>query len=377
MIDHLSTYATDFPATRRFYEQAFEPLGFSVQFELTFDDDPDLPGRRACAFGTDGKATFWVIESTEKYTPRHTAFAAKNRPEVDAFYKAGLSAGGRDNGAPNVDISALFGDNEQAIARVDQQLGAAIKTHGGFVISNFPEAESLDARARQLLRFFELPKDQKHQVAIRTNNEHSTHIYRGYESRLAVNDDLANNEMYDVGPARPFPGPNVPGMHVFSETNLWPANEPFSGWRQQMNAYYQSLQFAGLAVVRSIGRGVGFTEQQLNDRFARGNSTLRLINYPVNDVSSAVNAELPELRSGDDADLPLTFGRHVDSAGISLLWQAQPGLQAQAPNGVWRDVPQIENSISVHIGTVVQIMSDNQLPDCVSPSRFLWSLPLM
>lgn len=268
----------------------------------------------------------------------------------------------------NVDISALFGDDIQAIARVDQQLGDAIKTNGGFVISNFPEAQSLDTRARELLRFFDLPQDQKHEVAIRTNNAQSTHIYRGYESRLAVTDDIANNEMYDVGPEAPHPGPDVPGMHVFSETNLWPSNEPFVGWKQEMNAYYQSLQFAGLAVVRSIGRCAGFTEQQLDNRFARGNSTLRLINYPVSDANSTIS-ELPELRSGDDADLPLTFGRHVDSAGISLLWQAQPGLQAQAPDGVWRDVPQIKNSISVHIGTVVQIMSDNQLP--ATPHRVI------
>jgi isopenicillin N synthase-like dioxygenase len=269
----------------------------------------------------------------------------------------------------NVDISALFSDDGQAIARIDQLLGEAIKNHGGFVISNFPEADSLDARARQLLRFFELPQDQKHQVAIRTNNEQSTHIYRGYESRLAVNNDLANNEMYDVGPDEPFPGPDVPGMHVFSETNLWPASEPFTGWQHEMKAYYQSLQRAGLAVVRSIGRFAGFTEQQLDDRFARGNSTLRLINYPVSDVNVAANAELPALRSGDDGNLPLTFGRHVDSAGISLLWQAQPGLQAQAPSGIWRDVPQIKNSISVHIGTVVKIMSDNQLP--ATPHRVI------
>ena len=50
MIDHLSTYATDFPATRAFYEAALARLGYSVQFEMTLDADPDLPGRRACAF---------------------------------------------------------------------------------------------------------------------------------------------------------------------------------------------------------------------------------------------------------------------------------------------------------------------------------------
>jgi len=34
--------------------------------------------------------------------PVHVAFAASDRKVVDAFHKAALSAGGRDNGAPGV-----------------------------------------------------------------------------------------------------------------------------------------------------------------------------------------------------------------------------------------------------------------------------------
>lgn len=100
MIDHLSTYATNFDSTRRFYEQVFAVLSYSVQAELTFDDDPDLPGRRVCAFGPQGNAVFWVIESNETYTPRHVAFSAKDRSVVDAFHEAGLACGAQDNGPP-------------------------------------------------------------------------------------------------------------------------------------------------------------------------------------------------------------------------------------------------------------------------------------
>ena len=32
----------------------------------------------------------------------HVAFAAKDRPAVDAFYRAALAAGGEDNGAPGL-----------------------------------------------------------------------------------------------------------------------------------------------------------------------------------------------------------------------------------------------------------------------------------
>ena len=100
MIDHMSSYATDFPATRAFYEAALGALGIGVQMEMTFDQDPDLPGRRACAFGPAGRPVFWVIEAGEPYSPRHVAFEAAGRAAVDAFHRAGLAAGGADHGAP-------------------------------------------------------------------------------------------------------------------------------------------------------------------------------------------------------------------------------------------------------------------------------------
>ncbi len=100
MIDHLSTYATDFSATRAFYEAALARLGFTIQFEMTLDSDPDLPGRRASAFGPDGKSIFWVIEVRDAASPRHIAFSAPDRHAVAAFHEAALASGGTDNGAP-------------------------------------------------------------------------------------------------------------------------------------------------------------------------------------------------------------------------------------------------------------------------------------
>lgn len=100
MIDHLSTYATNFAATKAFYKSALAKLGFSVQAEMSFDSDPELPGRRACAFGPAGRPAFWVVEVRQPASPRHVAFSANDRQSVAEFYKAGLAAGGQDNGAP-------------------------------------------------------------------------------------------------------------------------------------------------------------------------------------------------------------------------------------------------------------------------------------
>jgi predicted lactoylglutathione lyase len=70
--------------------------------------DPAFPTRRMCAFGPQ-RPIFWVIEVREDATPRHTAFSARARAEVDAFYRAALAAGGRDNGAPG--LRAIYHPN--------------------------------------------------------------------------------------------------------------------------------------------------------------------------------------------------------------------------------------------------------------------------
>ena len=53
--------------------------------------------------GTDpsGRPYFWIGDSGDVLRGNlHVAFAAKTRAQVDAFYKAALAAGARDNGAP-------------------------------------------------------------------------------------------------------------------------------------------------------------------------------------------------------------------------------------------------------------------------------------
>ncbi|HSG88518.1 MAG TPA: VOC family protein [Pseudomonadales bacterium] len=106
MFDHISSYATDYDATRRFYDAVLAPLGHGCVHEMHMADDPDLPGRRAAAYGqargSDGGVTFWVIEVTAPYSPRHVAFRAADEDAVRAFHAAGLAVGAPDHGAPGL-----------------------------------------------------------------------------------------------------------------------------------------------------------------------------------------------------------------------------------------------------------------------------------
>ncbi len=100
MIDHLSTYATNFEATRDFYAAALGTLGYTVQMQFTAEWNEDFPEQRMCALGPTGRPVFWIIETREAASPRHVAFTAASRADVDSYHRHGVEAGGVDNGAP-------------------------------------------------------------------------------------------------------------------------------------------------------------------------------------------------------------------------------------------------------------------------------------
>lgn len=98
MIDHLSTYATDYEKTKKFYAKTLPLLGYPLQGE--WNTDGSAP--KMCVFGPEGRMIFWIIEKKEAASPRHIAFSAQNRGAVSDFHKAAMEAGGKDNGAPGL-----------------------------------------------------------------------------------------------------------------------------------------------------------------------------------------------------------------------------------------------------------------------------------
>jgi catechol 2,3-dioxygenase-like lactoylglutathione lyase family enzyme len=98
-LDHIGLSVSDYAAARAFYTAALSPLGISVQMEVTKEV---TGGVDAAGFGAAGKPFFWLAGAGKATPPLHIAFAAGNRAEVDAFYKAAIAAGGKDNGSPGV-----------------------------------------------------------------------------------------------------------------------------------------------------------------------------------------------------------------------------------------------------------------------------------
>jgi catechol 2,3-dioxygenase-like lactoylglutathione lyase family enzyme len=90
MIDHTGLAVADVALSKAFYRAALAPLGYQLLMEW----------EQFAGFGVAPKPDFWIGQDTPNKPPIHVAFRAETREQVDAFYKAALAAGGRDNGAP-------------------------------------------------------------------------------------------------------------------------------------------------------------------------------------------------------------------------------------------------------------------------------------
>jgi catechol 2,3-dioxygenase-like lactoylglutathione lyase family enzyme len=100
MIDHIGFPVSDYARAKAFYERALAPLGYSVVMEIGAEHTES--GAAACGFGAAGKPDFWIGGEGGLGKPVHIALRVNDRATVDAFYRAALAAGGRDNGPPGL-----------------------------------------------------------------------------------------------------------------------------------------------------------------------------------------------------------------------------------------------------------------------------------
>ena len=99
MIDHIGFSVSDYERAKAFYLKALAPLDYTLIMEVEQEIEKGFP---AAGFGAEGKPDFWIGGEGGLNKPVHVAIAAKDRAAVDAFYKAALAAGGKDNGAPGI-----------------------------------------------------------------------------------------------------------------------------------------------------------------------------------------------------------------------------------------------------------------------------------
>lgn len=94
MFDHVKFGVRDYAVSKAFYLQALAPIGVSVVGE----GEPSY----GAELSAGGESSLCLFETTETPAHLHIAFVAPRREQVDAFHRAALAAGGRDNGPPGL-----------------------------------------------------------------------------------------------------------------------------------------------------------------------------------------------------------------------------------------------------------------------------------
>ena len=100
MIDHMGITVSDLKKSKAFYSKSLAALGY-----VLIRDNPT-----SISFGvkdghgksTDPGGDFWLSVGVPMAPPVHFAFSAASQVTVDAFFAAGITSGGTDNGAPRI-----------------------------------------------------------------------------------------------------------------------------------------------------------------------------------------------------------------------------------------------------------------------------------
>jgi catechol 2,3-dioxygenase-like lactoylglutathione lyase family enzyme len=108
MIDHMTFRVSDIAKTRAFYTPVLATVGYALAVDTRHGDVNILGyGMPDTAAAHGFKIDSWFIDGPSPHgapatTGCHLCWSAPNRAAVDAFHRAAIAHGGRDNGAPGL-----------------------------------------------------------------------------------------------------------------------------------------------------------------------------------------------------------------------------------------------------------------------------------
>jgi catechol 2,3-dioxygenase-like lactoylglutathione lyase family enzyme len=96
MIDHISIGVRDLGASKLFYQKVFAPLEFKV---ITSLEDTVGFGKKYSEFWLNWRPN---MPREPQDTGTHICIRTPTKAAVDAFYKAAIAAGAKDDGPPGL-----------------------------------------------------------------------------------------------------------------------------------------------------------------------------------------------------------------------------------------------------------------------------------
>ncbi|MFU8815791.1 MAG: isopenicillin N synthase family dioxygenase [Pseudomonadales bacterium] len=250
------------------------------------------------------------------------------------------------NDIPVIDAARLPHDT-RALAQVDY----ALREWGCFYITGFAAdlpAEGMAALSAQMRALFALPLARKRII------ERSAANAWGYYDRELTKNVVDWKQIYDFGPEH---GANRP---------QWPAELP--GFRPAVAGYYRACESLAHRLLGAISVCLDMPADHLRRDFDAHTSFLRMNYYP-----RCADAARPDAPTGS-REGRFGINHHTDAGALTLLLQDdQPGLQVLR-DGAWHLVPPIPGTLTVNVGDIVQVWSNDRYPAALhrviaSPAR--------
>lgn len=189
-------------------------------------------------------------------------------------------------------------------------------------------------------QFFALPLDAKNEISQLNSPQ-----FRGY-SRIGgelTNGKVDWREQIDIGPERPVID-GAEGYWRLQGPNLWPSTP--AGFRVAFEDWATTLSNVGIRLLRHWAVSLGASEDTWDAAFTDRPATLiKVVRYPgTRDTSQGV-------------------GVHKDSGVLTLLLleQGSDGLQVEADEGQWIDVPPLPDALIVNIGELLEVATGGYL----------------
>ncbi len=240
-----------------------------------------------------------------------------------------------------VPVIDLHGVREQCV----EALAAACTDWGFFHVTNHGlDAQLIESMQAISRHFFSLPLSGKQAVSRTVDNPF------GYYDRELTKNVRDRKEIFDFAPGGTTP---------------WPASPV--GFRSVLEDYAVASHKLALQLLALCCEGLGARSDALEHHFQQGHSSfLRLNHYPLNDPLAGTDVA---------ATGPFGISEHSDAGAITVLLQDEvTGLQVLRDDS-WVDVTPVAASLTINIGDMLQVWSNDRYLAPLHRVRASYSMP--
>ena len=222
-----------------------------------------------------------------------------------------------------------------------RKIDTACREWGFFqVVDHGIDAQVLRNLRTQMRTFFAQSQKSKRQIERTLRNPW------GYYDQELTKNVRDWKQVYDYG----FGFEDDQG---FRSEPQWP--EAMPEFRPALQAYYHACEKLAQSLLTLIAQNLHTNATELRESFGQQHTSfLRMNYYPVCPAPEVPNGE------AEPVDGHLGLNRHTDAGALTLLLQdEQPGLQV-FNRGRWHLVEPVAGAITVNIGDIVQVWSNDQ-----------------